>query len=184
MKRLRFLLLVNILLILYPSLALGQNPDLSGEWLPLYIRKDMEIPGKHIFKGFPVIDRYINIPENIPLDKKFHMLADSISKIYFRGLKIQIGQIDSTIDAGRIIHINLPEPDNYHGPGSLPVFHAWRDFFQGSSQGLATQTILIENFLQRAYKGEWIDAVIFYYQGEIMEEWDHINLSGLIKRYK
>jgi hypothetical protein len=36
--------------------------------------------------------------------------------------------------------------------------------------------------LQKQYKGEWVDAVEFYYQNEKIGDRDHIFLSGTIKR--
>ena len=86
-------------------------------------------------------------------------------------------------DKGSIyVIVNLLEKDTYDGPGSLPSYQAWYDFFQGSAGGINTQITLEESFLQKEFNGPWIKGVKFFYQSSPIEEWDHINLSGLKTR--
>jgi hypothetical protein len=59
-------------------------------------------------------------------------------------------------------------------PTSRP---SWYQYFQGSTGGTWTSKILTSNFLQKRYKGDWIDKLRFHYQGEEFEEWDHIWLG-------
>ncbi|MCX6320370.1 MAG: hypothetical protein NTX93_00985 [Bacteroidia bacterium] len=90
--------------------------------------------------------------------------------------------IDKNESDYKILKINLKENPGFIMPDSLGHYRTWYDFFQGSMGGEQTTIILIESTLQKQYKGEWVDAVEFYYQNEKIGEWDHTFLSGIIKR--
>jgi hypothetical protein len=132
----------------------------------------------------PSIDRYISIPSILSLDKKLNCLLDSISKNNFNNLKIQSLGIEEIQKGYKSLKVNLVENSGFKIPDSLGKYQSWYDFFQGSAGGQATTIILTESILQREYKGDWINEVEFYYQNEKMGEgeWDHISLSGIIKR--
>ena len=131
----------------------------------------------------PLIDKHISIPATIVLINKISTLMDSVSCCNFNKLKIEVLGIDSADNNFKTLKINLKENPGFVIPDSLGKYRSWYDFFQGSSGGQQTTIILIESTLQKQYKGDWIDAVVFFYQGELIGEWDHINLSGQIKRY-
>ena len=97
----------------------------------------------------------------------------------FNGLHIELQSLDSQ----GIAHLNLKENDNYSGPTSLPICQSWFSYFQGSSGGLNTMITLKESILQKSYESDWINGVMFYYQGQEIGEWDHVSLNGLIKRF-
>ena len=61
---------------------------------------------------------------------------------------------------------------------------SWKGiYFQGSCGGWSTQITLTKTFLQEDYAKDWIDGIEFYYEGSLFnEEWDHIDLSGVIYR--
>ena len=130
----------------------------------------------------PVIDRIISIPANQSLEKKIKILLDSISKNNFNNLRIETLRIDESQNGYKSLKINLKENPGFIIPDSLGKNRSWYDFFQGSSGGEHTTIILTESIFQRQYYGDWIDEVEFYYQDEKMGEWDHISLSGIIKR--
>jgi hypothetical protein len=127
------------------------------------------------------IDKYISIPQDQELIKGVAELMDSVSKNNFHNLKIEVLGIDTESNF-KVLKINLKENPGFVIPDSLGKYHSWYDYFQGTDGGQETTMILTESALQKQFKGDWVDAVEFYYQGEKIGEWDHINLSGLIKR--
>jgi hypothetical protein len=133
-------------------------------------------------KMAPIIDRYISIPTNQNLFRRISILLDSVSAHNFNNLKIEVLGIDKNESNYKILKINLKENPGFIMPDSLGHYRTWYDFFQGSMGGEQTTIILIESTLQKQYKGEWVDAIEFYYQNEKIGEWDHISLSGIIKR--
>jgi hypothetical protein len=133
-------------------------------------------------KMIPTIDRIISIPANQSLEKKINILLDSISKNNFKNLKIETLRIDEIQNGYKSLKLNLRENPGFIIPDSLGKYRSWYEFFQGSTGGEHTSIILKESILQRQYGGDWINEVEFYYQNEKMGEWDHIFLSGTIKR--
>ena len=119
------------------------------------------------YVGFCVV-----VPEDLPLLQKVRFLADRLSTYRFRSLPIEVLEIENR-KGKHIAVIDLQEDDR----------SIWSTYyFQGSTGGHMTQTILTKTLLQPDYRGEWIDGVEFYYEGKPMEEWDHINLTGTILR--
>jgi len=133
-------------------------------------------------KMVPVAVRYISIPADQDLLKKAGILLDSVSAYNFNNLKMEVLGIDQNKDNYKILKINLKENPGFKMPDSLGHYRSWYDFFQGSMGGGRTTIILTESSLQKQYKGEWVDAVEFSYQNEKIGDWDHIFLSGTIKR--
>lgn len=129
----------------------------------------------------PKIDKFIPVPSNEELTQKVKILMDSVSSYNFNDLEIEVLGIESGAENVKTLKINLKEKPGYDEPGNMEQF-SWYNFFQGSEEGQNTTAILIESALQKQYEGEWIDAVEFFYNGEKMGEWDHINLAGTIKR--
>lgn len=132
----------------------------------------------------PSVDRFISIPAKQTLDNKVNSLLDSISKNSFNNLKIKSLGIAEIRKGYKSLKVNLLENSGFKIPDSLGKYKSWYDFFQGSAGGQHTTEVLIESILQREYKGDWIDEIEFYYQNEKIGEWDHISLSGTIKRIK
>lgn len=130
----------------------------------------------------PSVVRLINIERNQPLEKKVSTLLDSISYNKFNNLKIEVLSIDETPEGNKSLIVNLKEKPGFIIPDSLGKYHSWYEFFQGSMGGEQTTIILIESILQREFTGDWIDEVEFNYQNEKIGEWDHVFLSGKIKR--
>jgi hypothetical protein len=133
-------------------------------------------------KMISIVDRYISIPTNQNLFKKVSILLDSVSANNFNNLKLEVSGIDTVEGNFKVLEVNLKENPGFKMPDSLGHYLTWYDFFQGSMGGEQTTITLIESTLQKQYKGEWVDAVEFYYQNKKIGEWDHIFLSGIIKR--
>lgn len=98
----------------------------------------------------------LGVAENI---KK---ILDTVSSKYFDGNKIELKTID-TVDNKKIAVINLAGDEKY-----------WNQKMQGSAGGQITEYTLIENVLQREYKGYWVDGVRFTLNGKQIEDNGHI----------
>ncbi|MCA1757772.1 MAG: hypothetical protein LC649_09980 [Bacteroidales bacterium] len=149
--------------------------------LPLYNAMEIEVSGE--WKTVPVADSYIRLDPESDRNTILNHIASELSSGYFNDLKIEILHQDGENGEDGMIKINLAEMDSYTGPGSVKAYNSWYDFFQGSAGGTNTTITLRESFLQRTYKGEWIEAVQFMYMGEPFPESDHVHLSGIITRY-
>ncbi|WP_435789931.1 hypothetical protein [Clostridium sp.] len=95
-------------------------------------------------------------------------VADNIKKIlstistkYFDGKPLELKTIE-TVKYKKIAVINLGGDKNY-----------WEQSMQGSLGGEITEYTLIENVLQREYKGYWINAVRFTIDGKQVEATQH-----------
>lgn len=155
----------------------------ESEAFKLYTSKDTFLVDQQLTRQIPTVERIIRIEKNRSILEKLQTIADSLSIYYFNGLRLEVStdQNNNTKDSAYVI-VNLLEKDSYDGPGSLPSYQSWYDFFQGSFGGLNTQITLEESFLQKGFNGSWIKGLRFYYQGSPIEESDHVNLSGLKTR--
>ena len=121
---------------------------------------------------------YVAIREDLSLFEKLQLLADMLSRFRFGNLPINVLKIENR-DTKKIAIVELEEKEGRYFPWS------WRgQYFQGSTGGAITTATLVETFLQRDYKGDWIDGVEFYYEGMPMRgDWDHVPwLFGTIYR--
>lgn len=121
---------------------------------------------------------YFQPPGYLNIRQQLERLAGIISYAEFGGLPIEIMDIENH-DGLDFVKINLKE-DGIKAKGLTWNGH----YFQGSTGGRITEHTLRESFLQREYRGDWIDGVEFYYERRPMAEcdWDHIYLKGLILR--
>lgn len=93
-------------------------------------------------------------------------ILSTISKKYFDDNTIELTTIE-TIDSKKIAVINLTGDKDY-----------WHQKMQGSAGGQITEYTLIENVLQREYKGYWINGVRFTLNGKEITNNSHSeNLS-------
>ncbi|EYE89238.1 hypothetical protein Q428_03470 [Fervidicella metallireducens AeB] len=121
------------------------------------------------------IGLWVYIPKNISIINKLDMLGKTLSDVYFNGLEIKIEKIENT-DGRKIAVINLKESKINQGINdySRHKGSSWaKDYFQGSAGGTVTATTLIETFLQRDYRGDWIDGIRFLYNGKELN-FDHV----------
>lgn len=146
-----------------------EKTDIEG-LLPVY-GMDSEVMNKEI-------NFYIEVSENLPLEKELDIVADKLSRFKFSGLPIKILNIKNE-NGKKIAVVNLEEssinksitePEKISGnPGDT-----WRfGYFQGSAGGSATTETLVETFLQRKYKGQWIDGVRFLYENKPID-FEHV----------
>lgn len=134
------------------------------------------------YKLIPSVDRLISIPKKQSLEEKLKDLLDTVSKNNFKNLKIEIISVEEIQPGYKSLKVNLKENPGFIIPDSIGNYRSWYEHFQGSMGGDQTTIVLIESILQREYSGDWIDEVEFYYQGEKIGEWDHVFLTGKIKR--
>ncbi|HAK00313.1 MAG TPA: hypothetical protein DCM62_09830 [Bacteroidales bacterium] len=152
--------------------------------LTIFGARDTLLPGEMALRTVAVAVHEISVPTAAGLPEKVNMLADSLSALRFNGLEIEVLEITQDSVYGLLLKVNLAEDAAFSGPGSLPPYRSWYDFFQGSAGGLETTITLRATFLQPGLYGEWVDAVAFYYQGKPFanEEWAHVVLQGQIAR--
>jgi len=153
---------------------------LSGAaYLPIY--------GIDLYTVKEQINFYVHIPDTLSLNDRMRLLADRISRLVFRGLPIEILSITER-EGKRIARINLGEDSCFRSKALYNTSYSWYSgYFQGSTGGYETEVTLRKSFLQRDLKGEWIDGIEFYYEGEPMKgdnDWDHVHLDGVILRNK
>jgi hypothetical protein len=88
-------------------------------------------------------------------------ILSTISTKYFDGKTLELKTIE-TVNNKKIAVINLGGNKSY-----------WNQRMQGSVGGEITEYTLIENILQREYKGYWIDGVKFTLDGKQFEATQH-----------
>ena len=175
---------ISIYLTLVISLLSCNSNNTARDFneFALYSTKEVFDSAAGYNKMIPVVDRYISIPTDQSLINTATILLDSVSANSFNNLKLEVTGIYNNKDSLEILKVNLKENPGFKMPDSLGNYRSWYEYFQGSMGGGQTTIILIESTLQKQFKDEWIDAVEFYYQNEKIGEWDHVNLSGIIKR--
>lgn len=154
----------------------------ESDTFAMYSSKDTLFVEENVTKQIPFVDRYIVVMQSKTRLEKLKTIADTLSKLYFNGLTITITDSFGDAGGGSIARVDLVERDDYHGAGTVKAYQSWYDYFQGSAGGQNTTIALRESLLQRQYKDEWVDSLVFYYQGEPIGNWDHIALQGFIKR--
>lgn len=100
-----------------------------------------------------------------------------MSQLYYGNAPVKVDSIAHQ-EGEEIAYVNMSEP-----PGGATGF--WLGFyFQGCTGGYITIYVLKESFLQREYPRDWVDGVIFCYQGKpiMPDSWDHIFLDGHFSR--
>lgn len=108
------------------------------------------------------VEDYIQIYTNTSMEEKLKTIADYLSKSYFENLPIEIVKIEDDI-----AYINIKEDENNK--------FSWATYyFQGSYGGRQTATKLIETFLQRNYKENWIKGVKFMYNDQVDWGFEHL----------
>lgn len=109
---------------------------------------------------------YIELSDDLSLEDKLDMLADRLSSDVFEGLGIEVSEI-AIIHGKQVAIVNLIENEEAADIG-------WSTrYFQGSAGGSITSVALSSTFLQKDYKGEWIDGVKFLYNDKEIE-FEHV----------
>ncbi len=94
----------------------------------------------------------------------------------YRGLPIEVKEI-MLVDGKKIAIVNLSEAQDFKesSPENYKGFTWCMMYFQGSCGGITTSKNLMESFLQRDFKGVWIDGVQFLYEGGRVE-FEHVGV--------
>ncbi|MEG2415923.1 MAG: hypothetical protein RSB12_00595 [Peptostreptococcaceae bacterium] len=101
----------------------------------------------------------IKLKENTSVDEKLNELCKALQTKYFKTDTAEITL--ESIDEDNIAIINLKGQE------------AWRQYFQGSTGGIISQTTITETLLQKEYKGDWIKGVKILVDGETKDVFDH-----------
>ncbi len=121
------------------------------------------------------------LPPDSSLKEALISLGQYLSETYFARaydnrithIRFEIMDIqEMPIDSGslKIAIINMVDRDHF----------AMKQFFQGSTGGQTTFSILGATFMQPHLEHPLLDGLVFLYNGEILPELDHINLSGIL----
>lgn len=102
--------------------------------------------------------KYLEINEDSPLDKKVELIVNAISKECFNGLPINV-----RVYGGNLAKVELVEPENLD---SSRV--SWKDDYLNDQIKEYTLSVILKNLLQEEYKGDWIEKVQLYYEGELI----------------
>lgn len=128
-------------------------------------------------QGIIEIREYIEVSSTDTIEARLEKIANRLSEIAFANNPITPSKITQQ-DGKDVVIIDLQ--DNPEGD----IETTWMaGYFQGSAGAQATETTLVQSFLQpHYYDGEWIDGVVFYYEGEPIEPLDHIDFSQTFYR--
>ena len=87
-----------------------------------------------------------------------------MSQLQFEGSPIELEKIEDNI-----AYINIKEEKNKNN---------WKQkYFQGSTGASITTYSLVENLLQRNYKGNWIKGICFTYENRSDIQFDHLDMD-------
>ncbi len=170
MKRKYFFLELIILstlcfLFIPEFLASQENSDKNVQLFPVY------------YANYPdwqkeTVVFYLPVKENLPVKGKLEELCSGLSRFIFDYLPVELVKIEEK-NGKKTAIINLVDPKNKTGKNWNPLF------FQGSTGAHFTQAALVLTLLQPTYHGEWVDCLVFQYNGKpFKDEWDHMSLHN------
>ncbi|MDU5021968.1 MAG: hypothetical protein E6269_15600, partial [Clostridiales bacterium] len=106
----------------------------------------------------------IKINKNATINEKINKILEKMSQLQFEGSPIELEKIEDNI-----AHINIKEEKNKNN---------WKQkYFQGSTGASITTYSLVENLLQRNYKGNWIKGICFTYENRSDIQFDHLDMD-------
>lgn len=95
--------------------------------------------------------------DDLTIKENLDKIASEVQRVLFPELKLKVVEVKDGI-----AKVNLTNG-----------IDKWTDYMQGSTGGEVTQKILIENFLQKSHKGEWIKGVKLTLDGKDIKM-DHV----------
>jgi hypothetical protein len=121
------------------------------------------------------------LPPSTSLADALDRLGGHLAHTYFQktytnketGIRFEVLHIDMIVTPSRplrIATVNMVDPDR----------DAMGYFFQGSAGARTTFYMLGATFLQPHLDPPLIDGLVLLYNGEILQELDHINLAGIL----
>lgn len=101
--------------------------------------------------------KYLEVNEDITLEEKLDLIVNAISQECFNGLPIKVSVYNENI-----AKVELLENDN------LSSRVSWKDDYLNDQMKEYTLNVILKNILQEEYKGNWIENIQLYYQGELI----------------
>lgn len=119
----------------------------------------------------------VQIQKDLPLEEQLNILGKQLSESQFESLPIEVLEIYEK-ENKKIARINLKDNEVINKEQKT-----WTQYLNSGSTGsLMTANTLKETFLQREYKGNWIDGVEFFCNGQPIPEMDHFAGTELLWR--
>lgn len=91
------------------------------------------------------------------MEEKLNLIVNAISQECFNGLPIK-----ASVYNENIAKVELLENDN------LSSRVSWKDDYLNDQMKEYTLNVILKNILQEEYKGNWIENIQLYYQGELI----------------
>jgi hypothetical protein len=178
---LRLILTLFIILTAFLDLGCFNNSDTPPSDRPQIIGK-LKLytfsPDHEYFLGYaqPFIlphstsirDTVDNLGQHLAENYFYKTYTSKLTGIHFEILSID--EISTPSRPLRIAMVNMVDTDR----------DAMSSFFQGSTGGQTTFCMLAATFMQPHLSPPLLDGLVLLYNGEILPELDHINLSGIL----
>ena len=113
-------------------------------------------------------DTVDNLGQHLAENYFYKTFTSKLTRIHFEVLSID--EISTQSRPFRIAVVNMVDTDG----------DAMTSFFQGSTGGQTTFCMLVATFMQPHLRPPLLDGLVLLYNGEILPELDHINLSGIL----
>jgi hypothetical protein len=177
----RYLAMVFLMISIFLISCLGNDPDKSPQDIP-------QVIGNVKLYTFSSNDQYFLsnaqpfiLPPKTSLRDALNSLGRHLSKTYFSktytndltDIHFEVLRIDRISTPTRPLLtaiINMVDVNN----------DALGCFFQGSTGGQITFYMLTATFMQPHLDPPLLDGLVILYNGKLLAELDHINLSGLL----
>ncbi len=137
--------------------------------LPLYTNHYLE--NEYLFTH--VIDRYEIIDKDKPLIEIATLIAEHVSE-QVGGLEIEV-EIDDIGEGVLCLDLTLIDPDTEEAYYK----NNWSQAFAASGETTATLRKILPNFLQKDYKGPWIDLLRFEDTGDGIHQHEYYRYEDI-----
>ncbi|WP_196894363.1 hypothetical protein [Aureivirga marina] len=107
-----------------------------------------------------VVEDFVKIKKGTPISEVAKKIAAHVSK-KMKGLKLS-AEVEELEGGVKCLNIKLIEPDDF----DQFMDHSWAQSFSASGVAKQTLAIIVPNFLQKDYKGPWIDVIRFEDEGD------------------
>ena len=103
--------------------------------------------------------KYVKVHEESSLQEKMQIIIDTISEIGFNDLPMNVKVYGKNIARIELIEHNSSQKSRV----------TWKDDYLNEDTKEYTINTIVKNILQEEYKGEWIEKIQLYYEGELIE---------------
>lgn len=103
-------------------------------------------------------ENIITIDKDKTLEQNVKRVIDATMRNFFKDKKYEVAF--KQVNGKSIVTLNLIDENGSRG---------WYNTFQGSTGGYINSNMIIENTLQRDYKGKWVDGLEVLYNGNKAE---------------